>query len=64
MSSKPKYQAERDFKQSFIQKTDSDISIEILEEMMIPRNLPFAEFYVKYQAKHRLKYGNELQVND
>jgi len=58
------YKSDKDFRQRFIEKTDSDISIEILEEMIMPVNLPFDEFYKRYQAKHRLKYGNELQVND
>jgi hypothetical protein len=49
-------------KKRFIEKTDSDISIEILEEMMIPKELTFEEFYERYQAKHIAKFGQELTV--
>jgi hypothetical protein len=51
-------------KERFINLTDSEITIEIIEEQMIAHNLPFSEFYRKYQAKHLLKYGKELNINN
>ena len=54
----------KDFRQKFIDKTDSDISIEIIEEMMLPQHLSFTEFYAKYQAKHEKKYGHILKVTE
>lgn len=48
----------------FISKTDSEITIEIIEEQMIEHNLPFSEFYKRYQEKHLKKYGKELNINE
>ena len=54
----------KEARQRFINKTDPELTIEIIEEQMIAHNLPFSEFYQKYQAKHLLKYGKELNIID
>ena len=48
----------------FINATDPDLSTEIWESSMLPEIEleEFSEFYVKYQLKHRAKYGIELNT--
>ena len=50
----------------FINATDPDITTEIWEEQIFPEleESDFSEFYPKYQAKHRAKYGTELNTID
>ena len=50
----------------FINATDSDLTTEIWEEQIFPEleESDFSEFYSKYQAKHRAKYGTELNTID
>jgi hypothetical protein len=42
---------------AFVQKTDTDLVIDVQESQMIPEAMKFMEFYIQYQRKHIEKYG-------
>jgi hypothetical protein len=46
----------------FLIRADSDIIININEENMLGEDIPFAEFFRKYQKKHLRKYGKTLPL--
>ena len=51
--------------ETFIFKADTDLCIGTWEEFCpaIPdEEIPFETFYVNYQEKHLLKYGNYLTI--
>jgi hypothetical protein len=47
---------------NFLNKCDPDLVIEIHEEQMLPEDLDFNEFLVRYQKKHLAKYGYQLSI--
>jgi hypothetical protein len=54
----------KNLKSKFINGCDTDLITEIIEEQMIPRKLRFKEFHIRYQEKHKQKYGKELSINN
>ena len=46
----------------FLSRCNADLIIEIHEEMMLPEDMEFDEFLVKYNEKHLAKYGYKLQI--
>jgi len=46
----------------FINKCDPDIIISINEENMLGEDIPFAEFFRRYQKKSLRKYGKTLPI--
>jgi hypothetical protein len=46
----------------FINRADFDLTCEIYDEMMIPEELDFNEFFRRYQRKHLRKYGKTLSI--
>jgi hypothetical protein len=60
MKRQPNYTSEQI--DEFLTRADSDIIIEIHEENMLGEDIPFAEFFRKYQKKSLRKYGKTLPM--
>lgn len=46
----------------FPEYADQDIIIDIIENQMIPEDIPFCKFYHLYQDLHLKKHGEYLQI--
>ena len=56
-------QGTKEFEEKFIEKTDTDLAIEVVECHDIdPESLTFDIFYKRYQELHAEKYGKELTI--
>jgi len=49
-------------KKSFIRYSDPEIVQDLIECCLFPEFMPFREFLRLYQARHRAKYGQSLNV--